>query len=142
MLHVLTSPEVVRYATPLSADWSALTLLKVVANWTPPLHALIDTGALVTGMSNHEVARVLLELGLSHILGCVFIDDDGQKRILLRDGLRVMRLEQSGLPRSQCFSFYDQVHTMGIYIYIYIYIYIWLHTMGLCASPSTTRSTP
>ena len=26
--------------------------------------------------------------------GCAFIDDEGHKRILLRDGLRVMRLEQ------------------------------------------------
>ena len=114
MLHVLTSPNVVRYATPLTADWSALSLLHSVANWTPPLHALIDTGALVTGMSNVEVARSLLELGLQHVRGCVFIDDDGQRRILMRDGLRIMRLEQCGLALSQRFSFYDQVHTSGM----------------------------
>jgi hypothetical protein len=112
MLHVLTSPNVIRFVTSLPADWSPMSLLHSVANWTPPLHALIDTGALVTGMSNLDVATALLLLGMSHIRGCVFIDDDGHKRILLRDGLRVMRLEQCGLALSQRFSFYDQVRTI------------------------------
>ena len=30
-------------------DWDAHTLLKGVANHDPPFHALIDTGALITG---------------------------------------------------------------------------------------------
>lgn len=29
--------------------------------------------------------------------------------LLLRDGLRVVKLEQSGLPKHRRFSFYDQV---------------------------------
>ena len=114
MLHVLTSPSVVHYGQPLPADWSAASLLRAAANWTPPLHALIDTGALVTGMSNLEVAHALLGLGLAHMRGCVFIDDEGHKRILLRDGLRVMRLEQCGLAPSERFTFYDQVNTTGM----------------------------
>ena len=64
-------------------------------------------------MSNLR-SRALLELGLYHVRGCVFIDDDGHKRILLRDGLCVMRLEQCGLALSKRFSFYDQVHTTGM----------------------------
>ena len=107
MLHVLTSPAVVR-ATPMPSEWSVLSLLLTVARWTPGLHALIDVGALVTGMSNLEVVTFLLAEGLPHVRGAVYIDDDGHKRILLRDGLRVMALEQCGLHRAQRFSFYDQ----------------------------------
>ena len=118
MLHILTSPGIVGYASQgehvLDAAWSAQSLLERVATWRPPLHAFIDTGALITGMTNLEVARELLDLGLSHVRGCVFIDDIGQKRILMRDGLRVMSLEQSGLPIHERFTFYDQVHTMGM----------------------------
>lgn len=54
MLHWLTAPQIVS-PTPLPNDWSVLGLLQLVAEWNPPLHALIDTGALVTGMSNVEV---------------------------------------------------------------------------------------
>ena len=34
--------------------------------------ALIDTGALITGMGNEEVARFLLSAGLAHMDACVF----------------------------------------------------------------------
>ena len=118
MVHVLTEPSIVKPIGGLGRDWTSKSLLDMIAKGDTrldgPLHALIDTGALVTGMSNFEVARALLELGLHHMRGCVFIDDDGHKRILLRDGLRVMRLEQCGLALSERFTFYDQVHTMGM----------------------------
>jgi len=73
MLHVLTSPSVVE-PRRLTEDWSVRALLEQVATWSPPLHALIDTGALVTGLSNLEVARELLRCGLPHVSGCVFLD--------------------------------------------------------------------
>jgi hypothetical protein len=107
MLHFLTSPAVVR-ATPLPSEWSVLSLLSMVARWKPGLHALIDVGALVTGMSNLQVVSALLSDGLAHVKGAVFIDDDGYKRILLREGMRVMRLEQCGLDKAKRFSFFDQ----------------------------------
>jgi len=108
MLHVLTSPAVVE-PTRLGEDWSVLSLLARVASWSPPLHALIDTGALVTGLTNFEVARALLEMGLQHADGCIFMDASGCKMILMREGMQVLKLEQCGLPASRRFSFYDQV---------------------------------
>src|SRR4051812_37448730 len=54
MLHVLTSPEFVSYDV-LPATWTPASLLDMVAQAQPPYHALIDTGALITGMSNYEV---------------------------------------------------------------------------------------
>ncbi len=64
MIHVLTSPDVVTFEY-IDKDWSPMAILKKVASCvTPQFHALIDPGALITGMSNCEVARVLLEVSL------------------------------------------------------------------------------
>lgn len=49
-------------------------MLRLVATAEPPFHALIDTGALITGMSNLQVAKALLKYGLKGMDGCVFLD--------------------------------------------------------------------
>ena len=41
--------------------WSARSLLRDVAQSDPPVHALIDTGALITGFDNEGAARYLLK---------------------------------------------------------------------------------
>lgn len=57
MVHYLTDPEVATHRL-LGADWSVAGLLAEVARSDdPPFHTLIDGGALVTGMTNLEVAR-------------------------------------------------------------------------------------
>ena len=63
MLRVLTSTEHVTYM-PLSLEWSVDSLLDTIANASPPYNALIDTGALVTGLTNLQVAARLLTAGL------------------------------------------------------------------------------
>ena len=40
-------------------------LKKIAVAENPRYNALIDTGALITGYSNHEVARKLLDFGLA-----------------------------------------------------------------------------
>jgi hypothetical protein len=45
-------------------------------------NALIDTGALITGLSNFEVAQYLLDNGLKWCEGVVFLDDDDKKVLL------------------------------------------------------------
>lgn len=57
MIHYLTDPAVASHRL-LDTDWSVTGLLAEVAKSSdPPFHALIDGGALVTGMTNLEVAR-------------------------------------------------------------------------------------
>ena len=56
MLHVLTDPEVIGVQIARSG-WTVKSLLRHVANFEPRLNALIDTGALITGMSNLQVTR-------------------------------------------------------------------------------------
>ena len=69
-------------------------------------------------MSNYDVARYLLTHGLpKHFEGVVFLDQKDRKMILMRQGMNVVRLNQSGIPPDRRFSFYDQIHTTGMDIH-------------------------
>jgi hypothetical protein len=94
-------------------SWTVPALLKWVAAHEPPFHALIDRGALITGLENHEVAAALLRLGLRGMDACVFLDEKDQKMVLVRGGGRVP-LAQCGVPLERRFTFYDQIHTVGM----------------------------
>src|SRR5688572_29829979 len=59
MLNFFTSARVTSYQL-IERNWSPRSLLRTIATGDPPYHALIDTGALITGMTNLEVARYLL----------------------------------------------------------------------------------
>ncbi len=126
-------------------DWSVQGLLRHIAVAGTPgaampdrVDVLIDCGALVTGLSNQEVAQSLLNNGLSWAKGVVFLDDNDEKCVLLRSGGpdeaeqgrgsaagsaggtasekegRVVKLAQCGLAWHDRFAFYDQIHTTGM----------------------------
>lgn len=114
VLHTLSDPNVVS-VSELPDNWSVDSLLRLVAQSTSPqFHALIDSGALVTGRSNRDVAAFLLKNGLQDMEGVVFLDDTDQQVILVRATGRVMNLAQCGIRKEKRFSFYDQVHTTGV----------------------------
>jgi hypothetical protein len=113
IVHFLTSPSIVRHVN-MSAGWNAQSLLDYVATAKPTFHALIDTGALITGMSNKGVAKYLLGAGLSSMKGVVYLDELDRQMVLLRKGFKVVKLAESGLAWSERFTFYDQVHTTGM----------------------------
>jgi hypothetical protein len=94
------------------AAWSPRSLLKLIATTTSPTpyHALIDTGALITGMTNYEVAAYLLDEGLTGMDGVVFLDEDDRQMILLRHNRRVVKLSECGVARNRRFSFYDRTN--------------------------------
>ncbi|OWZ23137.1 hypothetical protein PHMEG_0002034 [Phytophthora megakarya] len=95
-------------------EWTARSLLLDIAHAQPPVHALIDTGALITGFDNQEVAAFLLAELPSEMEGVVYLDEDDRQMILLRDHNAPMPLIQCGLSSSKRFTFYDQVHTTGM----------------------------
>jgi hypothetical protein len=72
ILKTLTSTSVV--TVERMPTWTVEGLLTWVANATPPFHALIDVGALVTGFSNEQAARFLLKAGLPGKEAVVFLD--------------------------------------------------------------------
>jgi len=133
MLHVLTHPQVMAIEH-VPMNWSVESLLRRVARsagtgstggGSSPggeeknggggtgggYRALIDTGALITGMTNLQVAQFLLAAGLEGLDGVVFLNEADKKMILLRNGHAVLPLEQCGIDKAKRFSFYDQVHT-------------------------------
>ena len=90
---------------------------------TPKFRSLIDVGALITGMTNRQVAETLLRLGLRDLDGCVYLDEDDQRMVVVR-GRGGRGIEPKPVPLHLCgvrsdrrFSFFDQVHTTGTDIY-------------------------
>ena len=106
MLRALTDPAVVS-KHDLPTQWNVSSILDAVMQLTPTPHALIDAGALMTGLTNEQVASRLLA-GMPSIEGVVYLEQGGHKKILLRTGGAV-DLERSGVPKEKRFSFYDQV---------------------------------
>jgi len=115
VLSVLSDPRVVSYSIK-SGGWSVRSLLRDIAqSRSPVFHSLIDTGALITGMENKEVALFLLEAGLGSMDGVVYLDEHDQQMILLRtSGGIPIPASQCGVAPSRRFSFFDQIHTTGI----------------------------
>ena len=105
VLATLTDVDVVS-ARDLGGDWDVRSLLRSVATADPPVHALIDVGALVTGLSNLAVARFMLEEGLVWAEGCVFLDEGDCQMVLLRKGWHVVPLARlAALDSSKRFTF-------------------------------------
>ena len=113
LIHTLTSPSVMTHHL-VTPGWSVRSLLDYISTASPPFHALIDTGALITGLSNLQVAQYLLKRGLHCMEGVVFLDEHDRKMILVRATGRVLKLAECGIPKVKRFAFYDQVHTTGM----------------------------
>eukprot|EP00516_Mucochytrium_quahogii_P008420 CAMPEP_0203758104 /NCGR_PEP_ID=MMETSP0098-20131031/10854_1 /ASSEMBLY_ACC=CAM_ASM_000208 /TAXON_ID=96639 /ORGANISM=" , Strain NY0313808BC1" /LENGTH=3866 /DNA_ID=CAMNT_0050650355 /DNA_START=244 /DNA_END=11840 /DNA_ORIENTATION=- len=111
IMHVLSSTDVV--SMERKHNWTAKSLLRDVACGS--FNALIDTGALITGMDNEQVARYLLEhLPESTFEGVVYLDRADRKMFLQRSSGKSLHLSQCGVDPSRRFTFYDQVHTTGM----------------------------
>eukprot|EP01047_Picozoa_sp_COSAG01_P051868 COSAG01_NODE_5394_length_4290_cov_57.037138_1_plen_258_part_10 len=115
MISVMTNADVCG-VEHLEEGWSAYTILERIATADPPRKALIDTGALITGLSNLEVAQFVVDQKhkLPWCEGVVFLDEEDRKMILVRATGRVQELDTCGIPASARFAFYDQVHTTGM----------------------------
>ena len=55
------------------------------------------------------VAQYLLVHGLRGKEGVVFLDEQDRRMVLVRSSMKVMPLQNSGIPESERFVFYDQV---------------------------------
>jgi hypothetical protein len=113
ILRTLTSPSI-SSVNVLSTGWSVRSVLDLIATADPPYHALVDTGALVTGYDNLAVAQYLLQHGLAGFDACIFLDAQDRKMALMRVGMIVIRMDQCGVPLNKRFTFYDQTHTTGM----------------------------
>eukprot|EP00854_Cymbomonas_tetramitiformis_P003795 gene3795-4746_t len=114
MLDTLSSREHV-ILERVTGGWDPLSLLRRIAAHDPPFCALIDPGALIVGLSNQEVAQALLDARVagSRLHGVVFLGEGDRRLILLVDG-RVVPLEEAGVAPHLRFTFFDQLHTVGM----------------------------
>eukprot|EP00808_Paulinella_micropora_P006835 g75373.t1 len=114
MLQTVLDPQIAHTET-LPDNWDVSYLISRIAKQSNPVvHALIDTGALVTGFSNEQVAAELLRRGLEWCQGVVFLDDADKQQVLVRSTGRVVPADQCGVPLERRFAFYDQIHTTGM----------------------------
>jgi hypothetical protein len=112
MIHTLTDPSVTSTMdAPLG--WTVHGLLDQIITSEPHFNALIDTGALITGMSNLEVAQYIAHRS-AWCDGVVFLDSRDEKRIYVKATRRVVKLAQCGIKKEKRFAFYDQIHTTGM----------------------------
>ena len=114
MLTTVLNEEIVS-CTHIEEGWTAQSLIEKIATANnPQFHSLIDTGALITGYTNKQVAQQLLKKGLKWCDGVVFLDDRDRQQVLVRATGRVVNADQCGVPLEKRFAFYDQIHTTGM----------------------------
>lgn len=62
MVHTLTNLEVMKPVSVSKRDWTSTLLLDMIARGDPsldqPMRALIDTGALISGLTNKQVSSL------------------------------------------------------------------------------------
>ena len=78
----------------------------------PQVSVLIDCGALLTGMSNREVAQAALSL-CGRFRAAIYFDDDNQILVLDRDGRDIPLAKSPLQPVHECFTYLDDKHTRG-----------------------------
>lgn len=116
---ILASPSVVTLHS-VASGWTVWSLLDLVAKHRgeagEAFCALIDCGALLCGLENQEVAKLLMESPLSSIKdGCVFLARGTDlPMIFLKGATHPVPLEDANLRPERRFCYFDQPHTTGI----------------------------
>ena len=76
-------------------------------------HALIDAGALVTGLSNFQVALFFIKHLLDIFLGVIFFCDKSKNLTVLTRDEKTMVLQDCYLDYRCLFAYLDDIHTRG-----------------------------
>ena len=74
---------------------------------------LIDCGALLTGMSNRQVAEAVLKLSPHRFRAAIYFDDENQIMVLDSDGKDTPLAKSPLQPAHECFTYLDDKHTRG-----------------------------
>lgn len=99
--------------TPQEILSSLLSLLNASRMQNQEFRMLIDTGALLKGLSNLEVAQQCLEKLDPAIQGILFFDSQDEMVILERGTNQPVPFHQSQLQPSQLFTYCDHKHIFG-----------------------------
>ena len=77
------------------------------------MSVLIDCGALLTGMSNRQVAEAVLKLSPHRFRAAIYFDDENQIVVLDSDGKDTPLAKSPLQPAHECFTYLDDKHTRG-----------------------------
>ena len=76
-------------------------------------HALIDAGALLSGQSNLEIAKLLLPLVAKQRRGVVFFDAGTRQWMILDCFAQCKPKKSSPVREQECFAFFDESRSRG-----------------------------
>ena len=112
VLHTLLNPSILSLKRKRGA-WVPKDLLKMVL--VDGYNALIDTGALITGLDNSQVAKYIMQNDKhGRFDAAVFIDRTGERVFITKSNLdEPKKIGQCGVPLARRFTFYDQAHVTG-----------------------------
>ena len=86
-------------------------ILQFITNYHKPIHALIDCGALLAGISRSKVASRLLDGLTSELRGVTFFDRTEWK--IMEKDQRTLPKNESPVHESDSFAFYDEPRCRG-----------------------------
>ena len=88
--------------------------LKIVAAQQPEIRVILDVGAQILDVSNHDLAQEWLNLCAPSTSGALYFDDTGELMVLTRNG-RSQPLRTSSLAHQldRCVVYLDDAHTRG-----------------------------
>ncbi|GIQ80246.1 protein of unknown function DUF3645 [Kipferlia bialata] len=116
ILATLSDPAVMT-VHHMQRGWGVGSILDTALSLRPSACALIDCGALISGMSNLDVAHAVLSNPNRDrgIRGVVYFDARDKEMVLLAgdDTNTPVSLLECTLAPHERFTFYDQVHTTG-----------------------------
>jgi hypothetical protein len=109
IVRACTAPKVM-VVKEIPGRWSVVRLLEEVRSSVGGgYNALIDTGALITGLDNEQVCRAVLAHPCpEHIEVAVFLNSRDEKMYIDREGV-INPLSRCGVALKRRFTFYDQV---------------------------------
>ena len=94
--------------------WTTLEFLKMIVSQKPPVSVLLDVGAQILDVSNHELAKTWLDLSRPDIAGAIYFNESDEVMVLTRNGT-MQPLSSSPLVQQldRCVAYLDDAHTRG-----------------------------
>ncbi|CAJ1365171.1 unnamed protein product [Effrenium voratum] len=89
-----------------------LKQILAVSDTAPAVSVLIDCGALLTGMSNREVAQAAVAL-CPRFRAAIYFDKQNQIMVLDQSGKDIPLARSPLQPAHECFTYLDDKHTRG-----------------------------
>ena len=91
-----------------------LEFLKMVVAQLPTISVVLDVGAQILDISNHDLAQEWLNLSVSGTAGAIYFDDKDELMVLTRNG-KSQPLRTSSLAHQldRCVIYLDDAHTRG-----------------------------